>query len=146
MFYDSKKLVHKVLNKAGISINGSRPYDIQVHNDHFYNRVIYGGEVAFGESYMDGWWDCYSLDAFFEKIFQTDFSASFKNTAMLILRKLQGKFFNLQKQQRAYQVGIQHYDLGNEFYKAMLESDSFIAAHTGRKHLILKVRRRRNWT
>lgn len=121
MTINSKKVINEMLDKAGIRINGSKPYDIQVKNDHLYNRIIYGGELAVGESYMDGWWDCHSLDQFFNKILRTDFSKNFKNTTGIILHNLRGRFFNLQKKKRAYQVGIQHYDIGNEFYQAMLD-------------------------
>lgn len=121
MFLNAKTIVKDLLDKAGITINGSKPYDIQVKNDDLYNRIIYGGQVAVGESYMDGWWDCEALDQFFDKIYRTDFSGYFKNSAGFVLNILQGKLFNLQKKKRAYEVGIRHYDVGNEFYQAMLD-------------------------
>ena len=54
--------VTELLESADIKINGQKPYDILVHNEDFYARVLSGGTLAFGESYMDGWWDCDALD------------------------------------------------------------------------------------
>ena len=44
-----KTTVTELLESAGIKINGQRPYDIQVHNEDFYARVLSGGTLAFGE-------------------------------------------------------------------------------------------------
>ena len=49
-----KKQVQKLLDLADVKINGDRPWDIQVHNKNFYKRVLSGGSLALGESYMDG--------------------------------------------------------------------------------------------
>ena len=61
---DFKETVSKLLESVDIQINGSRPHDIQVHNKLFYSRVLSGKSLGLGESYMDGWWDCESLDQF----------------------------------------------------------------------------------
>jgi cyclopropane-fatty-acyl-phospholipid synthase len=58
----AKRVVQKVLDPSDVQINGSRPWDIQIHNPSFYERVLSGGSLALGESYMDGWWDCKALD------------------------------------------------------------------------------------
>ena len=63
-----ERLVHELLAAADINVNGSRPWDIQVHHDLFFKRLVAGGSMALGESYMDGWWDCQALDQFFERI------------------------------------------------------------------------------
>jgi hypothetical protein len=47
---------------ADIRLGGERPWDIQVHDARFFQRILNGGTLAFGESYMDGWWDCQALD------------------------------------------------------------------------------------
>ena len=61
-------IVTTLLSEVGIRINGSRPFDIQVHHPDFYQRVLTGGSMALGESYMDGWWDCDALDQFFYRL------------------------------------------------------------------------------
>ena len=63
-----KRLIQELLDHVGVQIDGQAPWDIQVHNPDFYHRLIAGGSLALGESYMDGWWDCQALDQFFERI------------------------------------------------------------------------------
>ncbi|MCK5256110.1 MAG: cyclopropane-fatty-acyl-phospholipid synthase, partial [Deltaproteobacteria bacterium] len=63
----AKKVVRKMLEPSDVQINGNRPWDIQIHNPNFYKKVLSGGSLALGESYMDGWWDCEALDQFFER-------------------------------------------------------------------------------
>ena len=33
-------LIQKLFQPLGITINGPAPWDIQIHNDHFYTRVL----------------------------------------------------------------------------------------------------------
>lgn len=63
-----KNLVAEILGLAGVKINGSNPWDIQIHNDEFYRRAITEGELGIGESYMNGWWDAENIDQFIYKI------------------------------------------------------------------------------
>ena len=60
----------QILDLAGVEIDGPHPWDIQIHNDKFYSRVLGEGSLGLGESYMEGWWDCAALDQFFHRIFQ----------------------------------------------------------------------------
>ena len=50
---------------AYIAVNGSRPWDLQVHEPRFYDRGLQQAALGLGQSYMDGWWDCEQLDEFF---------------------------------------------------------------------------------
>lgn len=38
-----QRIAESLLNQAGIEINGSRPFDIQIHNTDFYKRVLQKG-------------------------------------------------------------------------------------------------------
>src|SRR5437879_3308600 len=58
----AQNLLSDCLAVAGIHVNGTRPWDITVHDDRFFGRVLASGTLGFGESYMDGWWDCDALD------------------------------------------------------------------------------------
>lgn len=62
----------KLLSLAGIKINGDNPWDIRVHNEKFYQRVLTQGSLGLGESYMDGWWDCEKLDEFFYRVLRSE--------------------------------------------------------------------------
>ncbi|MBI4280880.1 cyclopropane-fatty-acyl-phospholipid synthase, partial [Candidatus Uhrbacteria bacterium] len=52
-----KQKVESWLALADVRLNGERPWDIVVHNEKLYGRVLSRGSLGFGESYMDGWWD-----------------------------------------------------------------------------------------
>jgi cyclopropane-fatty-acyl-phospholipid synthase len=92
-----------------------------VHNNDFYSRLLSGSALALGESYMDGWWDCASLDQFIYKILRARLDKKVKGNFRLAWHALKAKLFNLQKASRAYQVGEEHYDIGNDLYGAMLD-------------------------
>ena len=64
----SKEKAAQILSEAGVSINGPQPWDLQVHDERLFDRVLSGGNLAMGESYMDGWWDVQDLTAFFDKL------------------------------------------------------------------------------
>ena len=61
-----------MLDIADVKINGNSPWDIQIHNENFYARILSGGTLALGESHMDGWWDCKQLDQFFYKVLKAN--------------------------------------------------------------------------
>ena len=47
-------IVRELFTLAGITINGDQPYDIKVHNDALFTRVLKDQALGLGESYMDG--------------------------------------------------------------------------------------------
>jgi len=117
----AKKNFLNLMAIAGITVNGNEPHDIQVHNDNFYDRVIKQPILGLGESYMDNWWDCQALDRFFEKILRADLLNKIRYDWTTIWDIFKAKVFNLQNIQRAFIVGKNHYDLGNDLYQAMLD-------------------------
>ena len=112
--------VTELLAFAGIGVNGPEPWDIQVHDERFFNRALGEGSIGVGESYMDGWWDVEALDEFFHRFRRADLASKVHDlkTALLVLRT---KLLNLQTMQRAKEVAQAHYDLGNQLYQAMLD-------------------------
>lgn len=109
-----------LLKRAGITVNGTEPWDVRVHNEKVFERVFAGGSIAAGESYMDAWWDVDDLATFFEKIHRSDIAASFTRSGLL-WHVIRARLFNLQTTARAWQVGEEHYDIGNDLYRAMLD-------------------------
>ena len=67
---NSKQLSQQILDAAGIKINGKNPWDIQVHDELLWNRIISQRELGLGEAYMDGWWDAKSIDQFLTKLLE----------------------------------------------------------------------------
>jgi cyclopropane-fatty-acyl-phospholipid synthase len=115
-----KEIAQGILDVAGIKINGGNPYDIQVHNNDLYKRVLTQGSMGLGESYMDGNWDCDRLDEFFDKVLTTNLQDKVSSKKM-IFSLLKSKFSNLQNKDKSLEVGKKHYDVGNELYKKMLD-------------------------
>jgi cyclopropane-fatty-acyl-phospholipid synthase len=118
----AKRIISELLQIAGIEINGSKPYDIQIYDERVYQRVLNETSLGLGESYMDGWWDCDSIDEMINRIMRADLETKIKGNWRIALHLFQSKYFNLQKPSRAFQVGIQHYDVGNDLYIKMLDS------------------------
>ncbi len=113
--------IRALLSEAGITVNGDKPFDIQVHNNKYYQRILTEGALGLGESYMDSWWDCKALDQFFDRVTRADLESRLKGSWKLLWPILKSKLFNLQKSSRAYQVGEQHYDIGNNLFQVMLD-------------------------
>lgn len=116
-----KQKVQKILDSANVKINGNNPWDIQIHNENFYARILSGGSLALGESYMDGWWDCKKLDEFFYRVLKANLVEKVKGNKYLIPVIIKAMAINLQKKSRAFHIGKKHYDVGNTLYKYMLD-------------------------
>ena len=119
---DFKSTVENILESVDIQVNGPRPWDIQIHNDGFYARVLSGGALGLGESYMDGWWDCEAIDQFMTRILRGRIDKQVKGTnPSFLLMLLRARFTNAQSKKRAYIVGEEHYDTGNDLFSLMLD-------------------------
>ncbi|MFY2087845.1 cyclopropane fatty acyl phospholipid synthase [Achromobacter xylosoxidans] len=108
------------LSEAGITVNGPNPWDIQVHDDSVFDRVLAKGNLGLGEAYMDGAWDAEQLDAFFHRVLRARLDQRVV-PGRLLIHALTVRLLNRQSMRRAWQVGKTHYDLGNDFYTAMLD-------------------------
>lgn len=116
-----KTQVEKILLRGSITIGGGHPWDISVSDDRFYRRVLLHGSLGLGESYMDGWWDCPSLDQFLSRVLSATLDRSpFWNWRMM-MRGFIADSFNQQTRSRAKRVAKEHYDLGNDLYQKMLD-------------------------
>lgn len=118
-----QRAVEKLLKSAGIKINGKNPWDIKINNPKLYKRVLAGGSLALGESYMDGWWEVKSLDKFFYRVLKADLKDVFNGDLKIILSATRARVFNLQKVSRAFQIGEKHYDVDPSVYDAMLDEN-----------------------
>lgn len=112
--------INQLLSKANVTINGSGAWDIKVHDDRFYQRVMSDGRLGLGESYMEEWWDVVALDQMFYKLLSTDLVQNIKSKTY-ILGALQAKLFNLQNIRRSFLSGKFHYDIGQELFECMLD-------------------------
>ena len=110
-----------LLGEADIRIGGDRPWDLQINHPKTAEFILARGSLGLGESYMKGWWDCPQLDEFVARLLAARLDERAGNAVML-LQALRAQLFNLQSLRRAWRVGEVHYDLGNDFFEAMLDS------------------------
>lgn len=118
---NAKKQAEEILKLADIQINGPRKWDIKVNNEKLFARVFREGTLGFGESYMDGWWDVESLDEFMAHIHAAGIRDHVRKNPLLLLWMIRQVVFNPQRVSKAFEVGEEHYDAGNDLYKAMLD-------------------------
>lgn len=118
----ARAMVSRLLQQANISLNGNQPWDIQVHDERFYSRVLALGTLGLGEAYMDGWWDCERLDEFTYRALRAHLDSRVGFGWYEAWQGLRSVVANLQSKSRAFMVGQQHYDRGNRLYQCMLDS------------------------
>lgn len=119
---DAKSLGLKLLDRAGIEPNGDEPWDIQIHDDRLWERVIKsGGSMGLGESYQDGWWDAERVDEFLTKVLAADLGSAIKPSPKLIASIAWASVVNHQTVRRARSNASSHYDIGNDLYETMLD-------------------------
>jgi cyclopropane-fatty-acyl-phospholipid synthase len=93
---------------------------MRVHHPDTFDRILTRGSLGLGESYVEGWWDCDQVDEFITRILRARLDEQVGRAGWL-WASLKARLTNLQSQHRAWQVGEQHYDLGNDLYEAMLD-------------------------
>jgi cyclopropane-fatty-acyl-phospholipid synthase len=107
--FDRPGRIADLFQLADVTIGGSRPWDIRVHRDRFYRRLLAGGSLALGESYMDGDWDCEALDQFFDRVIANRLGATFGVTLPLALLIMVSRLQNV------------HYDLPVDIFEATFD-------------------------
>lgn len=116
-------MLRELAEIAGVTFNGDQPWDIQVFDDRVYRRILTQGSLGFGEAYMDNMWECHALDELFTRIQNAHVESKLGGwaRARLVFEIIRQNLFNLQTSARAYQVGEEHYDTGNDIFEAMLD-------------------------
>ena len=115
----SKHHYQKFLKKAGVTVGGTNPWDIQVNDKRFWRRIGLFGTLGFGEAYIEGWWDVERVDQLIFRLARLRVEQKVLNIPKLFCGAA-AKFKNLQSISRSKVVGLQHYDLDNDLYEAML--------------------------
>ncbi len=117
----SKKIITGYFALADVEVGGNRPWDIAVHNESFYDKVLLKGSLGLGEAYMDGWWDAKDVDQFIYQLL----SSHLENYASLPISAVWTYFkshlLNLQSKLGSKKVIDQHYQLGNDLYQAKIK-------------------------
>ena len=116
----SRQTLAELLGEADVHIDGERPWDMQVHDQRLFDRILAEGNLGLGEAYMEGWWDVDQLDQFFHRVLQARLNGRIRDPK-LIGAWLKARLCNLQSPRRSRRVAEMHYDLGNTFYQHMLD-------------------------
>lgn len=125
----AQRTVERLVQNAGIQINGPQSCDPHVHDPRLYLKLLLDHELALGETYMAGMWDVEKLDEFFYKICRVGIEQQLGMHPLFMLAQLQNlvrnfcaTLFNFQTKSRATHVGEVAYDLGNDFFKKILDA------------------------
>lgn len=113
--------IDDVLSGSGVAINGSQPWDIQVLDDRFCQRVLCDGSMGLGESYMDRWWECDAIDELICRLMRINVEKRLRANPQIAFRALLARILNRQSVRRAHIVGERHYDIDNELFCHMLD-------------------------
>jgi cyclopropane-fatty-acyl-phospholipid synthase len=111
--------LERLLEGTDVRLDGDRPWDMRVHDPRLPARLLAGGSLALGESYMDGWWDTGDLDGLLYRLLLARLDERVHGLAD-VADAILARLTNPQKGRRSFEVGERHYDLGNELYAAML--------------------------
>ncbi|NMF86881.1 cyclopropane fatty acyl phospholipid synthase [Aromatoleum petrolei] len=116
----SVELLAGLLREADICIGGTRPWDMRLHRAEAADRILLHGSMGLGESYMDGDWDAPQVDELIHRIVRAHLDRAARSPKF-VWHVLRAHLTNLQSPRRAKLVGEVHYDLGNDFFEAMLD-------------------------
>ncbi|MDC0357386.1 cyclopropane fatty acyl phospholipid synthase [Oligoflexia bacterium] len=119
------------MNQSALAINfQSLLSEVQVDKDmeealqnpSVLRHYINDGVLGLGETYMQGQWDTARLDQFMYHAF-TRPGPDYGNRLWLtfILHRMKERLIDAQAGLKAFNIGREHYDIGNDLFKAMLD-------------------------
>jgi len=110
------------LAQADVQVGGPRPSDLRVRDERFFERVLRGGSLALGESYMEGLWECDDLPGLFERLSAWRNSRPERSYTPLRDRwqRLEQRLLNLRGRHRAREVLDAQHQLPVRLFQRML--------------------------
>ena len=97
--------------------------EINVYDYHFFNDLVFKGDIGFAESYMDGFWDTNNLESLFTLFINNDFLNNKQNPFATVSKQI----LRIQHSLRHNSIKFakkniyEHYDLGNSFFNLFLD-------------------------
>ena len=116
-----EKTITEAFAQADIRVNGERPWDIHIHDKRFYRRVLAHGTMGFGESFMEGWWDCADLEELCFRCIGAHLEEKLAPHVQSIVEVAFSGLMHMHDRKKAGSSAAEHYDLGNDFFAAMLD-------------------------
>lgn len=117
----AETFIRGLCSKIGLTIDGPNPWDPQVKDPRFYDRVLAEGSLGLGESYMDGWWDVGDLLEMNAIIAASGVEKHVKSSLPMLLHALRARFSNLQTPDNAEIPAKDHYDVTIDAYRSMTD-------------------------
>ena len=120
----------RIVDSSGERVFGSRQHgddlavDVRVHDQRFYSDLAFGGTVAAGESYMQGFWSCSDLTTLVRimvcnRHVMEAVEGSLSRFKAPLLRL--GHWLNRNTHSGSRRNIEAHYDLGNEMFELFLD-------------------------
>jgi cyclopropane-fatty-acyl-phospholipid synthase len=117
----AEAVIRGLLGEAGVEVGGNHPWDIQVHDQRLYRRILAHGTLGLGEAYMDGWWDCEALDRFFFHALAANLGGKVAISPENMWLWLSSWLVNRQSRSRAEKVADVHYNLSLDIFEATFD-------------------------
>ena len=113
--------MEQTLDSIDVRLDGSRPWDMQIHDQRLFARVLLERSVGAGDAYIDGWWDCDDIEELFYRLLSRRLDLSLGVGLSYYLVEWLGGLRNRQSRKRARMVADRHYDLPSDFYMSFLD-------------------------
>lgn len=98
------------------------PWGIHTRDRAAIRRINREGIFGLGETYIEGRWTTNRLDELMFNVFTTPQARLSPFVwAKWLAKAADQKLFNRHSGRRAFDIGIEHYDLGNELFRVMLD-------------------------
>ncbi len=120
---NSKAICLEILQRAQIPLNSDEPWSLHVHNEKLWDRIVAQHQLGLGESYIEGWWDCQQIDEMLTRLLSVDVISSLKPSLTVVPTAVKSTLLNRQSKSRAAKNAKYHYNIGNELYSRMLDSE-----------------------
>ena len=99
-------------------------FQLKIKNPHFFNKVLSGGSIGFGEAYVEGDWDTHDLSGLLLLLAKNQKDLGRIGRGFSILAKQANRIYHkarrntLERSKKNIQA---HYDLSNDFYQTFLD-------------------------
>ena len=91
------RIVQSMLDQAGIVLNGVNPWDIQIKDISIFPKLLMGGSLALGETYVEGKWDTEQLDELINRLLRSPLGT---NRNFISVRLIQIKGISVQSAEK----------------------------------------------
>ncbi len=116
----AETFLRDLLAKAGITVNGPEPWDLQVRDTRAYDRVLRDGSIGVGEAFMEGWLDCARIDMMANRAYRAELIEQV-DVKSALFEAFKARINPFGSRSRSFEIGQWHYDTGNDLFEAMLD-------------------------